>query len=462
MSKITNILKMAKRAEPGSAGLLLRIAVPLIVTTSSQSIMQFVDRMFLAWYSADTLAACLPGGLMSFSIISFFMGMCGYTSVFIANYYGRKRYASLSVALWQGVLVGAGCGLLIAALTPLGNYLIGLSLHAPEVKILERQYFTILTLFGGIVVVNNAFAAFFTGQGRTAVTMAVTMAGNALNVLLAYAMIFGRFGFPEMGIAGAAWAVVISNICIALIFLRMILSPRVRKKFRTHRLFGFHAPSAWRLVKYGLPNGFGFFMDIFSFSVFAFFTGNIDKISLAASNIVLTLQSIIFMPLLGLAIAGQILMGRYTGMKRPDYGVKTTYTALKMGACYVLFICILFLSVPKFFTGLFAGGLMSADMALILERTVPLMLLLCCFTWGDLAYLIFGDAIRGAGDTRFHMCAMICCAILLIVGSWFIVSVRGGSITAAWWWITFYACLTGAIMSWRFISKRWQGIDITA
>ncbi|MDR0734398.1 MAG: MATE family efflux transporter [Elusimicrobiota bacterium] len=462
MSKTVNILKIAKRDEPGSAGLLLRVAVPLIITTSSQSIMQFVDRMFLSWYSTDTLAACLPAGLMSFAIISFFMGTCGYTSVFIANYYGQKRYASLSVALWQGVLVGAACWVIIAALTPVGDYIIGLSRHAPEVKVLERQYFNILTLFGGLAVINNALAGFFTGQGRTEVTMWVSLWGNIVNVALSYAMIFGKFGFPEMGIAGAAWSTVIGSFSITLIFLCMILSPRVRKKFRTHRLFGFHAPSARRLVKYGLPNGFGFFMDIFSFSVFAFFTGNIDKISLAASNIVLTLQSIIFMPLLGLAIAGQILMGQYVGRRQTDYGVKTTFTALKIGACYVILISIMFLSAPRFFTGMFAGGAFSADMALILDRTVPLMWMLCVFVWGDLTYLVFGDAIRGAGDTRFHMKAMACCALLLICGSWLIVGVLGGGIIAAWLWITFYAGATGAVMAWRFFSKRWQGIDITA
>jgi MATE family multidrug resistance protein len=90
------------------------------------------------------------------------------------------------------------------------------------------------------------------------------------------------------------------------------------------------------------------------------------------------------------------------------------------------------------------------------------MIMLCCFTWGDLTYLIFGDAIRGAGDTKFHMKAMIVCAIILIIGSWLIIEICGGGITAAWLWITFYAWATGAVMTWRFLSRRWMGIDITA
>lgn len=459
---MTNVLRIMKSDEPGSIGLLLRIAIPLIITTSSASIMQFVDRMFLSWYSSDTLAACLPAGLISFAIISFFMGTCGYTSVFVANYYGQKRYASLSVALWQGVIVGFFSWIIIVALVPVGLFLLGLSHHDPLVKELEKQYFTILTLFGGISVINNALAGFFSGQGRTAITMVVNIFGNIVNFVLSYAMIFGKWGFPEMGIKGAAWSTVIGGISVTIIFMAIIFSPKINKQFRIGRLFGFNKKAAWRLIKYGLPNGFGFFMDIFSFSVFAFFTGNIDKISLAASNIVLTLQSIVFMPLLGLAIATQILMGQYVGRKQPDLGMRTTYNALKTGTIYVLAISSMFLLFPTFFTGFFIGSTLTDDMRHILEKTVPLMWLLCCFTWGDLTYLIFGDAIRGAGDTKFHMKAMAFCAVGLVAGSYIVISVLNLGIIYAWGWIVLYAWATGGIMAWRFLSGKWRHFDITA
>jgi len=83
------------------------------------------------------------------------------------------------------------------------------------------------------------------------------------------------------------------------------------------------------------------------------------------------------------------------------------------------------------------------------------------FTWGDLTYLCFGDAIRGAGDTKFHMKAMVFCSLLLILGSWFIVGILGKGIVAAWSWITFYSWLTGIFMGWRFFSGKWRNIDIT-
>ena len=460
---MTSFLKVSGKEEPGSASLLLKIAVPLIITTSSSSLMNFVDRMFLSWYSADTLAACLPAGMLSFAVISFFMGMCGYTNVFVANYYGKKKFANISVALWQGVLLGFLSWVIIAAFVPVGNFLIQSSNHDPSVKILEKQYYTILGFSGGLVVINNALAGFFTGRGKTMITMVVNIIGNIINILCAYAFIFGNWGFEEMGIRGAAWGTVVGNAVITLIFFAVILSPAVNRKFRITRLFGFNKKAALRLVKYGLPNGFGFFMDIVSFSVFAFFTGDIDKISLAASNIVITLESIVFMPLMGLTIGEQVLMGRYMGMKQPSTGAKTVWNAVRIGGLYVICIIILFLTVPEFFTGLFAGKVISADMELVVQKTIPLMKLLCFFTVGDLMYLTFGDAIRGAGDTKFHMKTMVCCSTLLLIpGSYIIIDVLHLSIGAAWSWIIFYAWSTGFIMFLRFLSGKWKSIDITA
>ncbi len=456
-----NPLKITNKDEQGSIKLLLKIALPLIITTSSQSIMQFVDRMFLAWYSPDALAACLPAGLMSFALISFFMGTCGYTSVFVATYYGQKRYASLSIALWQGVILGAISGVIIAALTPIGSYIIMSSAHDSAVKILESQYFVILCVFGGFAVINNALAGFFTGQGKTAITMVVNLIGNVVNIVLNYGLIFGKWGLPEMGIKGAAWSTVIGGFCVTIMFLLIIFSPKINDKFKVGQLFGFNKKAFFRLIKYGIPNGFGFFMDIFSFSVFAFFTGNIDKISLAASNIVLTLQSISFMPMLGLAISGQILMGQYVGKKQPEYGIKSAYNALKIGTIYLIFIVSTFLLFSDFWFGLFAGSDAGPQMAEIIKQARPLLYMLCVFVWGDLIFLCFGDAIRGAGDTKFHMKAMVFCSVLLVIGSYIIVDVLGLGIKAAWGWIVFYAWISGLIMMWRFLSGRWRNIDIT-
>ena len=456
MKKLFSKIKKSKEA---SYRLILTIALPLIITNSSQSLMQFTDRMFLSWYSPEALAACVPAGLLSFTIISFFMGSCGYTAVFVANYFGQKKYARLSVALWQGVLLGIISWLIIILLTPLGRFFIMQTNHAADVKTLEITYFTILTLFGGLSVINNALASFFTGRGKTLVTMLANIGGNIINVFLSYIMIFGKLGLPKMGMSGAAYSTVISGFCVTLFFFYLLFRP-ANKKFRLGKLFGFNKDAIIRLLRFGVPNGFGMFMDVISFTIFVLFVGNIDSISLAASNIIMTLQTLEFLPLMGLTIAGQILMAQYRGANKTDTGVKALYNVFKLSLIYeaALFFC--FFTFPETILGAFIG-VQTAQTQAIYASAIVLLPFLFIFTFGDTVYLTFGDGLRGAGDTKFQMKLMIICASFLMLGSYLIVEVFSGGIIALWTWMCIYGVGTGVWMMLRFWSGKWRQIDIT-
>ena len=91
----------------------LVVAIPLILSTASWSVQHFVDRMFLAWYSPETIAAAMPAGMVHFSMVSIFMGTAGYVSTFVAQYYGAKRYHRIGPALWQGIYMSLIGGVLI-------------------------------------------------------------------------------------------------------------------------------------------------------------------------------------------------------------------------------------------------------------------------------------------------------------------------------------------------------------
>ena len=91
------------------------LSYPLIITMAAQVIMQFADRMFLSWFSHDALAACVPGGVLAMTFAALFMGLASYTSVFIAQYCARKRKASVTISLWQGVWLAVISSLILAA-----------------------------------------------------------------------------------------------------------------------------------------------------------------------------------------------------------------------------------------------------------------------------------------------------------------------------------------------------------
>lgn len=438
------------------------LSYPLIVTMAAQVVMQFADRMFLAWYSPEALAACVPGGLLAMTMGALFMGLSGYTGVFISQFQARKKRACVTLSLWQGIFVALLSAVILVALTPVGRELIYAFDHTPEVRTLELKYFTLLNLFSGIAILNNALASFFSGRGHTKIPMAVALAGNAINLLLDYMLIFGKFGFPELGITGAALATVTGGACMTAIFGVLLLRPRIRRNFKILRLAGFYKPIFVRLVRFGLPNGFGILMDVISFTLFTFMVGNIDPISLQASNIVMSMQPVVFMVILGLGGGIQILVSKYQGLKRPDLSVQVVYNACKLGFAYAGGIALLFFFGAPLFLHVFipAGTENGAELAL---RTWPLMKLVSLFVLCDAAYLIFGAALRGAGDTKFFMRVMMACAwFLLIPGTWVLVYKMYAPVLAVWSWLTFYAALTAVLMVWRFGQGKWKKIEITS
>lgn len=438
------------------------MSYPLIVTMGAQVVMQFADRMFLAWYSPQALGACVPGGMLAMTFGALFVGLSGYTNVFISQFNARKKRASVTLSLWQGIFLALLSSVILAALTPAGRAIINTFGHASDVRILELQYFTLLNLFSGIAIVNNALSSFFSGRGHTKIPMYVALAGNAVNLVLDYIFIFGKFGLPALGIKGAALATILGGACMTVIFCVLIFRQQARRTFKILRLASFYKPIFTRMVRFGLPNGFGMLMDVISFTLFTFMVGNIDTLSLQASNIVMSMQPVVFMVIIGLGTGIQILVSKYQGLKRPDVSVQVVKNACKLGYAYAGGIALLFFFGTPLFIHLFipAGTENSAALA---ARTWPLIKLVSIFVLGDATYLIFGAALRGAGDTKFFMKVMVGCAwCFLIPGTWILVYQLNASIAWVWTWLTLYAWLTALLMGLRFARGTWKNIRVTA
>ncbi len=105
---------------PGGYREVLTLSYPLIMSTASMTIMHFVDRVFLSRYAKEAIAAAVPAGITSFTIICLFMGISGYTNAIVAQYYGAKEYEKCSLATWQGIIFSIFSYLAIILFIPLG------------------------------------------------------------------------------------------------------------------------------------------------------------------------------------------------------------------------------------------------------------------------------------------------------------------------------------------------------
>jgi MATE family multidrug resistance protein len=214
-----------------------------------------------------------------------------------------------------------------------------------------------------------------------------------------------------------------------------------------------------RILKYGTPNGVGFFIDISSFTFFVFIAGNLGTTALAANNIIFSIQLISFMPIIGMGMGILTLVGQYVGAKRHDLAIQAVFNGFKLVGSYVLILSVLFLTVPQVFVGIFGTG-KSGGLPEILNLTYKLMKILPLFIIADMVQITFADAIKGAGDTKFQMITAVVCAWGLFVPGVYIISKTTGRIEHILLWACFYLTCMGVTFFLRFKSNKWQKIDI--
>ena len=208
---------------PGGCGQVLRVAFPLIVSMGAHTVQMFVDRIFLTWHNVDEMTAAMPAGITSFAITALVMGTVGYVSTFVAQYTGADRPQRVGPAVWQAIFCAIFGGVVLLARIPAAPYIFDWFGHDQAVRTHEIIYFQLLSVNTVPMLICVAISGFFTGRGKTWIVMFVNIAAVVVNIVLDWCWIFGRAGFPEWGIAGAAWATIVATCFGAVIYILLFL-----------------------------------------------------------------------------------------------------------------------------------------------------------------------------------------------------------------------------------------------
>ena len=379
----------------------LRLAGPMILSTGSMSIMRFMDRVFVAQYSEDSLAAVMPAGIASFVPLAFFIGTAGYVSTFVAQYHGAEREHRIGPAVWQGIYLGLVAMVLMWGLYPLAGPIMNIGGHAENVRVLEIEYFRILVLGGGFVVLSAVLSGFYIGRGRMYTVMTVSLVANTVNVVLNYCWIFGKLGFPAWGLVGAGWATVISQGLGVAILGVLFLSRKNRHDFGTASNIRFDKDLFKRLLHYGVPSGLNFCIDVTAFTFFVFFVGRLGPTEGATNNAVFSINMLAFMPMIGLAIATSTLVGQCLGRDRPDLAQRATGKSLRMVLIYMSMVAAVFVLFPDKLLGLFTARDGATDPGKMLALGTMLLRFVAIYCLFDGVVFVYSAALKGAGDTRF-------------------------------------------------------------
>ncbi len=202
----TEAAKTASGPAHGSFRELLQVAVPLMLSAGTLSIMNVADRAMLTGWSRDALAAVMPAGMLHWTVICIPMGMILYANTFIAQFDGAGQPRKLMSSLWQAIWLALTCGILLMLCPLFSGPVLAFTGQSAGVVTDEKAYFDTLCLGGPLVMVSMALSCFYSGRRRTNVILAVNIISVLINFGMDYVLIFGRFGFPAMGIQGAALA----------------------------------------------------------------------------------------------------------------------------------------------------------------------------------------------------------------------------------------------------------------
>ncbi len=447
--------------EQGGYREFIAIAFPLILSTGAWSIQHFVNRMFLTWYSPETIAASMPAGMVNFVVFSLFLGTVSYVDVFIAQYYGADRRPMIGPSLWQGVFLSFAGALLMLVLVPLTPWIFNTIGHAPEIRVHEMTYFRILTFGAFPALASAAISGFFAGRGETWVLVAANMTGTLVNIVFDYLLIFGNGGFPPLGIKGAAIATIIASCSTFVLYLALISRRKYLEEYHILKGMRIDTDLLKRLIRFGLPSGIHFCLDMAGFTAFVLIMGTLGTAPLAATNIAFNISTLAFMPMLGCGIAVSVLTGQYLGRERPDLAEKSAFSGFHLTFFYLAVVSSLYVLTPGIFTGAYAAHADPARFAEIESLVTVLLRFVAVYSLFDAMNIVFASALKGAGDTRFIMRIIVFYSIFaLVIPTYITLHILHRGIFAGWTLASFYAALLGISFFLRFRIGKWKSMRV--
>ena len=444
-------------SRPAGAREVLVVAIPLVVSSLSWTVMTFIDRMFLSKVSGAAMAASFFASVVWFAVFSLPLGICSYGNTFVSQYFGDRQFNRIGPSVWQSVwMAGIAIPLAIIAI------LFAPMIFNGETEKMEIEYFQILCIGGPAMVLAQAFSCFYGGQGKTWVVMVVDGLVTALNLLLDYLMIFGYWGFPEMGIVGAGWATVIAFWIKVVVYLVLVLQKKHRTEFNTN-LFRLDKDLFGRLFYYGGPSGWQMLLDVLGFTVFVMMVGKLGYIEREATTLAFSISTLAFMPIFGFGIAGSVLVGQHLGEDRDDLASRATWTTFQIAGGYIMTLSFFYIFTPQVFLyGFFDEQKVQEGVDLDAIRTMAANLLcfVAAYNLFDAMLHVFSSALKGAGDTRFIFLVSFVMSVTLALLSWLVIDVLHANIYGSWTLVTAWVWALGITYLARFLQGKWRSMRV--
>jgi len=433
--------------------IILKVALPAIAGLSTQMVVSLVDTAMVGRLEEATyaLAAMGIGVLATWALISFFSSLATGIHVIVARKFGQQDFISCGLTLNNSLLIALALGVIVAATGVFFAHEIAHLFAADDiVGGYAGEYIFYRFLGIPFFLISVSYRGFFFGINKTKIFMFSGALTNLLNIIFNYLFIYGAFGFPRMGLAGAGLGSTLATIFDCLFYLSIILLPAYRKTYQVFKNIKIDKNIILAIIKISLPVSFQNALILVGFLSFVSITGLIGIIEQASTQAVISTLFISFLPCFGFGIAVQTLVGNNLGAGKyllaKIYGFETA----KVATIYTILLGMVFIIIPNYVL------LIITTNQSIIEVAIPVLRIA---GFAQIFYgigIVLANGLQAAGRTVYVMNSEIITNLLLFVPlSYFLGVYLDLGLYWAWVALPFYIVSYSVIIFLKFNSKSW-------
>ena len=390
---------------------LLAISLPMVISCACDTMMMFVDRLFLAKLGSEYMNAAMSGGTCCYMFVTFFMGLTGYSNALVAQHLGAGLKKRCSLVTTQAIVISIAAFPLILACIPLGRIIFEYSGIAEAQLEPQCDYFNIVmfsTIFG---LLRNSFSSFFSGIGKTRIVMFAATVAMIINIMINYLLIFGNLGFPALGIQGAAIGTIIGSAAGVIVLAWVYFGKNNRQEFEVMANLHFAGDMLKKLIRLGSSFGVEMLLNVAAFNFMILIFQSYGIAIASAVTIAYNWDMVAYIPLIGVEVGVTSLTGRFMGAEDSNTAHKVMKSGLKIAGVYSFIIMLVFFIFANPLTMLFEPENKQEFLEITLPVAVYMVKLISIYVLSLSVITVFAGALRGAGDTFWTM-------LISVFGSW--------------------------------------------
>ncbi|MBK7579226.1 MAG: MATE family efflux transporter [Myxococcales bacterium] len=458
----------------------LKLAAPTVLAMLTQSVVNEVDIVFFSWLpcpeSSNAQAALLPSLILLWMFGGSLSAISVGTQAIAARRFAQHRSADAGAVLVNSWFFALTAGILftIAGYLVL-PYVLSALIKVPEVRTAATEYLHWRLLGIVSMAMTFSFKSFFDGIGKTHVHMVSAIVMNALNIVLCLVFIFGRFGAPRMGIAGAGFAGFVSTWVGLFIMIGWVAFKKYRAPFSPFALSSLDKSLTWDVLKLSIPSAVATVAVMSGFALFAMIVSKLDSIAganavvnpacpggqaeavnSAATTVIVGVLKLTFTACLAFGTSTATLVSQSLGEGNPDKASRFGWVSVRLGL--MIFGVVGLLEGVVFPNQILA--VVSHSPPVIEAALLPMRVMGIC-TPAIAVGMILTQALFGAGNTRFVMLVELVLHFLCLVPlAWLLGITLGFGLIGIWSAAVTYVVLLSSVMVWKFASGDWKNIKI--